>query len=57
MASCNRIEEMTPSGGDYSEIVFFDEHGNVVDESVAVKCVIRECAKDGTVINEIFGLC
>lgn len=47
----------TPSGGDYSEIFYFDEAGNSVDESQAVRCIIRECKNNGTVINEIRGRC
>lgn len=52
-----RIDEKTPFGGDYSEIYYMDDDGNIVDESVATKCVIRECKKDGTLLNEIFGVC
>ena len=46
-----------PNGGDYSEIFYFDDSGNIVDESVATKCAIRECKTDGTLLNETFGFC
>ena len=48
-------KEKTPNGGDYSEIVFFDDSNNIVDESYATKCVIRECKEDGTLICETWG--
>lgn len=57
MADHKRINEKTPNGGDYSEIFFFDKKGNPVDEENAVRCIIRECKKDGTLVNEIFGEC
>lgn len=48
-----RIDEPTPNGGDYSELYWFDNEGNVVDaEEEATKGVIRECKADGTLINE-----
>ena len=49
-----RIDERTPSGGDYSEIYYLDKDNNVVDESAAVKCVIRECKADGTLVFETY---
>ena len=57
MAKYKRINEPTPSGGAYSEIHYFNDAGESVDESVATKCVIRECTADGTLINEIWGTC
>ncbi len=51
-----RTNEKTPNGGDYSEIFFMNDIGEMVDESVATKCVIRECKLDGTLVNEIFGV-
>ena len=45
----------TPAGGDYSEIVFLDDHMNVVDSTVATRCVIRECKLDGTLLKETWG--
>lgn len=57
MAKYLKVNETTPNGGDYSEIYYFDNDGNNVDETVAEKCVIRECTKDGTLINEIWGAC
>jgi len=49
-----RRDRPTPSGGDYSEVFYFDDNGNNVDKTVATKAVIKECREDGTVINEIF---
>ncbi|MCL2152490.1 MAG: hypothetical protein FWH57_05950 [Oscillospiraceae bacterium] len=49
-----RRDKPTPNGGDYSEIFYFDDSGNSVDEAVATKAIIKECKEDGTVINEIF---
>lgn len=57
MASYYRTDGPTPSGGDYSEIYYFDDDGNEVDETVATNCTIRECLRDGTLLNEIFGMC
>lgn len=50
-----RIEEPTPNGGDYSEIHYFDDGNNPVDEADATKCVIRECRADGELISETWG--
>lgn len=52
-----KIEEKTPNGGDYSEIYYFDDDNNLIDEKQATKCVIRECKKDGELVNEIWGRC
>ena len=46
----------TPSGGDYSEIVFFNDDGDVVEEKDATCCVIRECKDDGSIVNETWGV-
>lgn len=51
-----RVDEATPNGGDYSEIVYMNDSGDVVDVSVATKCAIRECAADGSLICETFGM-
>lgn len=55
MASYIRTDEKTPCGGAYSEIYFFDENNNIVDEKEAVRCVIRECAENGDLLNETWG--
>ena len=47
MANRKRVNGKTPNGGAYSEIIFFDENGTIVDESKATKCVIRECKSNG----------
>ena len=52
-----RTNGKTPNGGDYSEVVFLNDAGDSVDETVATKCVIRECKADGTLVNEIIGIC
>lgn len=55
MAKIIRTNEKTPAGGDYSEMVFLNDKLEVVDEKVATRCVIRECKKDGTLIQETWG--
>ena len=57
MATHERHDGPTPSGGDYSEIYYFDDNNEAVDSSIATWCVIRECKNDGTLLNEIFGRC
>ena len=52
MAKHLKVNGRTPHGGDYSEIYYFDTDGNVVDETEAVRCVIRECTKQGELIAE-----
>lgn len=56
MISYEKIEEKTPSGGDYSEIYYMDKDGNPTDKNDAVTCIIRECKPDGTLLNEIHGM-
>ena len=56
MAKHKKIIGETPNGGAYSEIYFFDRSGNVVDESKAVKCVIRECVENGDLVAETWGV-
>ena len=55
MVMCRKIKGRTPNGGAYSEICFFDEKGNAVDETRAVRCVIRECSETGELISETWG--
>lgn len=56
MSKVIRIDEPTPNGGAYSELVFLDENNDVVDESNATHCVIRECTEDGTTVAETWGI-
>ena len=56
MATHKKINGKTPNGGAYSEIYFFDDNGNSVDESKATRCVIRECAENGELLNEVWGI-
>lgn len=56
MAKYIRDNNPTPNGGAYSEIHFFDDDGNSVDETEATRCVIRECTADGDLLNEIWGV-
>lgn len=51
----NKVNEPTPNGGDYSEIVFFNDNGDIVEEENATRCVIRECKNDGSLIAETWG--
>ena len=55
MATHERREGATPNGGVYSELWYLDKNGNVVDEKEAVRCVIRECDREGNTIAEIWG--
>ena len=57
MAKYERINEPTPNGGAYSEIYYFNDVGEPADETMATKCVIRECAVDGSLICETWGTC
>lgn len=57
MATHKRTNEPTPSGGAYSEIYFFNDAGEPVDETIATKCAIRECTQDGNLLNEIWATC
>lgn len=57
MASTERIDGRTPSGGDYSEILYLNDAMEPVDEDAATRCVIREFRSDGTLIMETVGLC
>lgn len=56
MAKRRKAIGQTPNGGAYSEIYFFDDNGNIVDETKATKCVIRECAENGDLIAETWGV-
>ena len=55
MATTERSYEPTPAGGDYSEIIYFNDDMEEVDSSIATKCVIRECSSDGTILMETWG--
>ena len=52
-----RIMGKTPNGGDYSEVFYFDEDGNLTDLQKAVRCIIRECKLNCELVNEILGEC
>jgi len=51
-----KVMGKTPNGGDYSEIFYLDADGNSVEASEAVRCVIRECLIDGTLVKETWGV-
>ena len=55
MATTERYYELTPAGGDYSEIIYFNDDMEKVDSSIATKCVIRECSSDGKILMETWG--
>ena len=55
MATYSKVEGRTPNGGAYSEIFYFDKDGNAVDETRAVRFVIRECTENGELIAETWG--
>lgn len=56
MAKHLKVNGETPNGGGYSEIYYLDSDGNIVDETEAVRCVIRECTEDGELIAETWGI-
>lgn len=56
MAKYQKIVGETPNDGDYSEIYFFDDGGNIADETKATKCVIRECGESGELIAETWAI-
>ena len=57
MITSERQKGSTPRGGAYSEIFYFDDAWQPTDRSAATKCVIRECAEDGSLICETWGVC
>ena len=44
----------TPAGGDYSEVYYMNDKMESVDKKEATKGIIRECKKDGTIVQETF---
>lgn len=48
------IYEKTPTGADYSEVIYFDGKNNETDKEKATRAIIRELKKDGTLLNETF---
>lgn len=53
-----RINEKTPSGGDYSEAYYFDSENKPTDDKdSAHKVIIRECMKNGDLVRETIGFC
>ena len=57
MATHERSDGPTPSGGDYSEIFYYDRNNKPCEPEDAHHCIIRECESDGTLIQETFGFC
>jgi len=53
MAKYRRSNQTTPNGDAYSEIYYFDNAGESVDETVATRCVIRKCDHEGNLFREI----
>lgn len=56
MAKRKRVDGKTPSGGDYSELVFLNAAHDVVDETEATEFIIRECKEGGELINTVYGI-
>lgn len=54
MATPIRVNGPTPSGGDYSEALYFDNNNNLVTPEKAVRIVINEYMNDGTLINTTY---
>ena len=46
-----RIQGKTPAGGDYSEVWYMNNNGDIVEKDFATQCMIRECLNDGTLIS------
>lgn len=57
MAKYIKTKGKTPNGGDYSEIYFFDDKGNPIDQKNASRCVIRECKENGELLKETLATC
>lgn len=55
MAKSERINGATPNGGDYSEIRYFNDQMEPVDESEAKFCGIFEYKNDGTLVQRTYG--
>lgn len=55
MAVRKRENGKTPNGGDYSEITFFNDAGEMVDEKIATNFILNECKKDGAIVGTIYG--
>lgn len=53
--SYERVELHLSSGVDYIEYYYFDDNDKPMEASKAAKCLIRECAADGTVMRELWG--
>lgn len=56
MKPFKRVNEKTPSGGDYSEIYYLNDKHEEVPPEQATQYIIRECKKDGTLVMETSGL-
>ena len=56
MATHERVNEKTPSGGDYSEIFYLNEKHDLVEPENATECIIHECLADGTLIHTTYGV-
>ena len=54
MAKPIRVNEPTPSGGDYSEALYIDNNKNLVEPENATEIIINEYRKDGTLINTTY---
>ena len=50
-----RVDEPTPSGGDYSIAYYYDKDGNPCTKAQASAVNILEFTEDGTRINETYG--
>ena len=51
MATHERVNEKTPSGGDYSEIFYLNEKHDLVEPENATECIINEYLADGTLFT------
>lgn len=55
MATSKATDHATPNGGVRSEIIYLDDAGANVDETVATAAEIVEYAADGTAVQRTYG--
>ena len=49
-----RVDEPTPNGGAYAEIIYYDRDGHRCKESDACTVVINECDKKGRLLKSTY---
>lgn len=51
-----RVDEKTPSGGDYSIMVRMNDDGDIVPEEQATRAIISEYSNEKGLINTTYGV-